>query len=151
MDARLTDRCRDLLLAALTAVLFVAQIASQQQIAAERPAALAAALAFSATVVWRRRLPLVPLVAGTMLIEVSNLVEPALANTGTFFVVYVLVIYSAGRHTRAGTPAAAQRSSARSRSRLRSRWRRSSRARPSASRTRLSSRWRLLGRSWAGA
>jgi signal transduction histidine kinase len=43
--------------------------------------------------------PLVALGAGAALIAFSNLAVPALANTGTFFLAYVVAIYSAGRHT----------------------------------------------------
>ncbi|HEX4734781.1 MAG TPA: histidine kinase [Thermoleophilaceae bacterium] len=93
------DRYGDALFAGLTAALFVVQIASEDHFAGKRGAALAAALVFSATLVWRRRQPLVPLFAGTALIEFSNLVVPALGNTGTFFLAYVVVLYSAGRFT----------------------------------------------------
>ncbi len=94
----LASRYGDPLLAALVGALFVVQIASEDHFAGKRVAALAAALLFSATLSWRRRQPLVPLVAGAVLIEFSNLVVPALGNTGTFFLAYVLVIYTAGRH-----------------------------------------------------
>lgn len=86
------------MLAALVAALFVVQIATEEHFAGKRLAALAAALLFSATVAWRRSQPLVPLIAGAALIEFSNLAVPALGNTGTFFLAYVLVIYAAGRH-----------------------------------------------------
>ncbi len=77
--------------------LFVLQIGTEGQFAGKRAGALVVALLFSATVAWRRRWPLVPLIAGGLLIEVSNLEFTALGNTGTFFLAYVLVIYSAGR------------------------------------------------------
>ena len=84
-STRLTSRYGDPLVAALVGALFVLQIATEAHFAGERLAALAAALLFSATVAWRRRRPLIPLVAGAALIEFSNLVVPALGNTGTFF------------------------------------------------------------------
>jgi signal transduction histidine kinase len=96
---RLTERHGDLLLALLSVLLFVVQVATEQHFAGKRAVALPAALVFSATLAWRRRLPLVPLVAGAALIELSNLAVPALGNTGTFFLAYVLAIYAAGRHT----------------------------------------------------
>jgi len=100
MDARrLTERHGDLLLAGLLAVLFTVQIAGEQHFAGQRPATLAVALVFSGTLAWRRRLPLVPLVAGAALIEVSNLAVPELANTGTFLLGFLLASYSAGRYT----------------------------------------------------
>src|SRR3954465_1292314 len=73
---RLTERQGDLLLAAITAVLFTVQIGSEQQFAGKGAGALALALVFSATLAWRRRRPLVPLVAGVALIEASNPVSP---------------------------------------------------------------------------
>jgi signal transduction histidine kinase len=96
---RLAERHGDLLLAALVAVLFAVQIADGEEFAGKRAGSLAMALVFAGTLAWRRRRPLVPLVAGAVLIEVSNLAVPALANTGAFLVGYVLAIYSAGRHT----------------------------------------------------
>jgi signal transduction histidine kinase len=96
---RAIDLYGDALLAALSAILFTVQIVSERQFAGDRPLSLVAALLFSATLVVRRRLPLVPLLAGLGLIELSNLAVPELANTGTFFVAYVFAIYAAGRHT----------------------------------------------------
>ena len=97
-STRLASRYGDLLLAALIGALFVVQVATEANFAGKRTAALAAALLFSATIVWRRHEPLIPLVVGAALIEFSNLVAPALGNTGTFFLAYVLVIYAAGRY-----------------------------------------------------
>jgi signal transduction histidine kinase len=94
-----TDRYGDVLLAVLSAALFVVQIVGGSQFDDHRAPALAVALAFSATLAVRRRLPLIPLVAGLGLIELSNLTIPGLGDTGTFFVGFVLAIYSAGRYT----------------------------------------------------
>jgi signal transduction histidine kinase len=96
---RLVERRGDEAIAALAAALFAVQIATSQAFAGHRGPALAAALVFSATLAVRTRLPLVPLAAGTGLIEVSNLTATALANSGVFFAAFVLTIYSAGRHT----------------------------------------------------
>jgi signal transduction histidine kinase len=93
------DRSGDALLAVLSAALFTVQILGGSQFDEHRAGALAVALAFSATLALRRRLPLVPLVTGLGLIELSNLAIPGLGDTGTFFVGFVLVIYSAGRYT----------------------------------------------------
>lgn len=96
---RFTYAYRDLLLAVLFGALLLVQILGERSFVGKRPGAVAVALVFSATLAWRRRRPLLPLLAGAVLIEVSNLVVPALGNAGSFFVAYVLVIYSAGRHT----------------------------------------------------
>lgn len=93
-------RNTDTLLAALFGALFVLQITTQSDFDGRRAVALVTALLFSASTAWRRRSPLVPLAAGTVLIEVSNLAVPPLGNTGTFFLAYVLVIYTAGRYLR---------------------------------------------------
>jgi signal transduction histidine kinase len=103
---RLASRHGDTLLGVLCAALFLAQIAGEQHFAGERTVALATALAFAATIAWRRRAPLVPLGAGIVLIVVSDLAVEPLGNTGTFFAFYVLAIYSAGRHTSGRTAVA---------------------------------------------
>ena len=61
---------------------------------------LPAALAFCAALAWRRRAPLVALALAVVIIELSNLAAPALAETGAFLVGILLAIYSAGRYTR---------------------------------------------------
>ena len=53
-----------------------------------------------AALAWRRRAPLVPLALALVVIELSNLAAPALAETGAFLVGILLAIYSAGRYTR---------------------------------------------------
>jgi signal transduction histidine kinase len=45
-----------------------------------------------------RRAPVVPLAVGALLMAVSNQWAPPLANTGTFFVAYVIAVYWAGRY-----------------------------------------------------
>ncbi len=94
-----TDRFGDALLAGLSAALFTVQILTGAQFEDERGGSLAVALAFSASLALRRRMPLVPLVAGLALIEASNLWLEGLADSGVFFVGNVLAVYAAGRHT----------------------------------------------------
>jgi signal transduction histidine kinase len=96
---RAIEHYGDALLAAVSAVLFTVQIVSERQFAGDRPLSLVVALGFSATLLARRSAPLVPLLAGLVLIELSNIAAPELANSGTFFVAYVFAIYAAGRHT----------------------------------------------------
>jgi signal transduction histidine kinase len=99
------DRYGDVLLAGVSATLFVLQIATGDGFAGERPQAVLVALLFSASLAWRRRRPRVPLVAGIGLMLCARLGLHELGNSGVFFVGYVLVIYAAGRHA-AGRDAA---------------------------------------------
>jgi signal transduction histidine kinase len=92
------DRYGDPLLAASFAAAMAIQVITDSQFNEDRSQGLVLAVGFSATLAWRRRAPLLPLVAGAVLIELSNLEVPALANLGAFFLAYVVAVYSAGRH-----------------------------------------------------
>jgi signal transduction histidine kinase len=94
----LIDGPADVVLVAGAAALFAVQIGTQQSFAGERAQAIVAALLFSATLAWRRRRPLVPLVAGIGLMVCARLGPHDLINSGVFFVAYVLVLYAAGRY-----------------------------------------------------
>jgi signal transduction histidine kinase len=96
----LTSRHADRLIAAGLAVVYCAEIATESHFAGNRAISFAAALAFCAALVWRRRAPLVALALAVVLVELSNLAAPALAETGAFLVGILLAIYSAGRYTR---------------------------------------------------
>ena len=87
----------EVVLAALAGVLFVAQIVFGQQFAGSRGVALATAAGFCVALLFARRAPLVPLAAAVVLIVISNAWTKPLANTGTFFVAYVVSVYWAGR------------------------------------------------------
>ena len=63
------------------------------------PSASPPPLAFCAALAWRRRAPLVALALAVVIVELSNLAAPALAETGAFLVGILLAIYSAGRYT----------------------------------------------------
>jgi signal transduction histidine kinase len=92
------ERFGDVLLAAASAALFLSQIATDRGFAGERAQSVVVALLFSASLVWRRRRPLVPVVAGIGLMLCARLGLHELGNSGVFFVGYVLVIYAAGRY-----------------------------------------------------
>jgi signal transduction histidine kinase len=92
------DRFGDVLLAAVSAALFLLQIATEDGYTGERPQAAAVALMFSGSLAWRRRRPRVPLLAGIGLMLCARLGLHELGNSGVFFVGYVLAIYAAGRH-----------------------------------------------------
>ena len=89
----------DALLAAALAALYLFEIFTEPDFAGERAVSLPAALAFSASLAWRRRIPLVPLLLATFVIELSNFEAPALAETGAFLFGVVITIYSVGAYT----------------------------------------------------
>ena len=96
----LTSRHADRLIAAALGALYCVEIATESHFAGDRAVSFVAAVAFCAALAWRRRAPLVALALAVVLVELSNLVAPALAETGAFLVGILLAIYSAGRHTR---------------------------------------------------
>jgi len=89
----------DSLLAAFVGVVYLVEIAFEADVE-RRAASAAVALAFAASLVVRRRLPLVTLLAGLAVIELDNTVLKGLAEAGAFLVGFVVAIYSAGRHAR---------------------------------------------------
>ena len=109
------QRHGELLFAVLVAVLFVVQVTSEEQFEGSRAVALAAAGGFCVALAFGRRAPVVPLTAGALLMVISNQWTPPLANTGTFFVAYVVAVYWAGRYLggRSVLPAMSTRSFAR--------------------------------------
>jgi len=86
--------------AAALGALFLVEILTDDGFTGDRVVSVAAALVFCATVAARRRAPVLALAAGVGIVELSNLVAPALAETGAFLFAFVLVIYSVGRHAR---------------------------------------------------
>jgi len=89
----------DLLLAAVVAVVYVAEVSFEADVHRREPAALAA-LGFAASLLLRRRHPLVPLLAGLAVIELDNTVIRGLAEAGIFLVAFIVVLYSVGRWAR---------------------------------------------------
>jgi signal transduction histidine kinase len=102
---RLLKAHGDLLLAATVAIVYVAEVSFEADVHHREPAALAAA-GFAASLVLRRRLPLVPLLAGLAVIELDNTVIKGLAEAGVFLVAFIVVLYSVGRWSRGWSLAA---------------------------------------------
>jgi signal transduction histidine kinase len=96
----ITSRHADRLIAAALAAVYCAEIATESHFAGDRAISFAAALAFCAALAWRRRAPLVAMVLAAVIVELSNLAAPALAETGAFLVGILLAIYSVGRYAR---------------------------------------------------
>ena len=97
---RAIDRHGDRVIAAVIAALYLAEIVGESGFDGDRAQSIPAALAFSAALVLRRRMPVVPMALGVFVIEFSNLAAPALAETGAFLFGLVITIYSAGRYAR---------------------------------------------------
>ena len=89
----------DALFAAIIAAAYVAEVTFEADV--QRPGASAlVALAFGASLLVRRRYPLVPLLAGLAVIELDNTALKGLAEAGSFLVGFIVALYSAGRWAR---------------------------------------------------
>jgi signal transduction histidine kinase len=92
----------DSVIAGVIGAIFVAEVLTESGFAGHRPLNVLIALAFSATLVVRRRFPMIPLAAGVLVIELANVARPAvpnaLAETGAFLFAFIFGIYSAGRY-----------------------------------------------------
>jgi signal transduction histidine kinase len=99
MARRVLKKHGDLLLAAVVAVVYVAEVLFEADVDRRGPAALAA-VGFAASLVVRRRRPLVPLLAGLAVIELDNTLVKGLAEAGVFLVSFIVVLYSVGRWAR---------------------------------------------------
>jgi signal transduction histidine kinase len=91
-------RHADQLIAAALAVAYCLEIATEARFAGDRAISYSAALVLCAALAWRRRAPLVALAIAAVIVELSNLAAPALADAGTFTVAMLLAIYSVGRY-----------------------------------------------------
>src|SRR4051794_5832462 len=83
-------RHADAVIAGAIALLFAVEIATEGDFGQHRALSVAAALAFSATLVVRRSMPLVPLAAAIGLIELSNYADRPLGDAGAFMFGIVL-------------------------------------------------------------
>jgi len=92
----------DIIIAGALGAVLTLEVLTESGFAGHRPLNLLLGLAFCATLLLRRRYPLVPLAAGLVVIELANLARPAvpnqLAETGAFLFGFVFAIYSAGRY-----------------------------------------------------
>ena len=96
----LIDRWGDAALAVALGALYLVEIFTSPEFEGERAVSVLPALIFCASLGWRRRWPLVPLVLGFGLIEFSNLQVQALAETGSFLFGVIIAIYSAGAYAK---------------------------------------------------
>jgi signal transduction histidine kinase len=96
---RLLKSHGDVVLAAVVAVVYLAEVSFEADVHRREPAALVA-LGFAASLLLRRRYPLVPLLAGLAVIELDNTAIKGLAEAGIFLVAFIVALYSAGRWAR---------------------------------------------------
>jgi signal transduction histidine kinase len=100
VNVRRTLQARgDLLLAAAVTVIYVAEVMLEGDVQRRAASAVAAAL-FGASLAFRRRYPLVPMLAGLAVVLLDNTVLKGLAEAGIFLVGYIVALYSAGRYAR---------------------------------------------------
>jgi signal transduction histidine kinase len=92
----------DAVLAVVVAVVYVAEVSFEADVHRREPAALVA-LGFAASLLVRRRYPLLPLLAGLAVIELDNTAIKGLAEAGMFLVGFIVALYSAGRWARGRT------------------------------------------------
>ena len=89
----------DALLAAVVAAVYIAEVSFEADVNRRGPSALVA-LGFGASLLVRKRYPLVPLLAGLAVIELDNTALKGLAEAGIFLVGFIIALYSAGRWAR---------------------------------------------------
>ena len=101
MDARrLVRRYGDQLLAAVLAMLYVLEIFFSGEVVAHRWTAAVVAVLLEAALSVRRSLPLLPLLAVIVVIQLNHTVLVGMAEGGTFMITLIIAIYSAGAHAR---------------------------------------------------
>ena len=95
----LLGRYGDYVLAGLIGAVYLGEVSFESDVR-HRAWSAAVALAFAASLAFRRRYPVLALLAGLAVIELDNTVLKGLAETGAFLVGIVIGIYSAGRYAR---------------------------------------------------
>ena len=104
MDVRaLLTRYGDQLLAAGLAVLYVAEILFSGEVETHRATAAAVAVLAEAALAVRRSLPVLPLLALMVVIQLNHTVLVGMAEGGAFMVTFIVAIYSAGAYSRGRT------------------------------------------------
>src|SRR4051812_22265066 len=104
MDVRdLARRYGDQLLAAVLAVLYVLELSLSGEAVAHRWTAAAVAVLLEASLVVRRTMPALPLLALIVVIQLNHTVLIGMAEGGTFMITLIFAIYSAGAHARGRT------------------------------------------------
>jgi signal transduction histidine kinase len=93
-------RYGDQLLAAVLALLYLLEIFFSGEVVAHRWTAAVVAVLLEAALAVRRSLPLLPLLAAIVVIQLNHTVLVGMAEGGAFMVTLIVAIYSAGAHTR---------------------------------------------------
>ena len=95
---QLVRRYGDQLVAAAIGALYLAEVSFEGGLAGHRLPAAAVAVVFAVALTLRRRLPVVPLLAGACVIALGHTVVDHAAETGAFLIGFIIAIYSGGRH-----------------------------------------------------
>lgn len=104
MDVRaLLTRYGDQLLAAGLAVLYVAEVLFSGEVETHRVTAAAVAVLAEAALAVRRTLPVLPILALMVVIQLNHTVLAGMAEGGAFMVTFIIAIYSAGAYARGRT------------------------------------------------
>src|SRR5262245_56505585 len=94
------SRRRDQALAVGLGTLYVVEALFSGEVAEHRISAAVVGALFAATLVVRRSMPLVPLGAALVAIQLNHTVLPGLAEGGTFLVSLLITIFSVGSYLR---------------------------------------------------
>jgi hypothetical protein len=94
------SRRRDQALAVGLAALYVAEALFGGEVTEHRVSAAVVGALFAATLAVRRSMPLVPLGAALVGIQLNHTVLPGLAEGGTFLVAVLITIFSVGSYLR---------------------------------------------------
>ncbi|HET6938834.1 MAG TPA: histidine kinase [Nocardioides sp.] len=92
------SRHRDQALAAVLAGLYAAEVLLTDEVEHHHGSAALVGVAFAATLAVRRTLPLLPLLAAAVVIQLGHTVLPGLAEGGAFMVALLVSIFSAGSY-----------------------------------------------------
>lgn len=106
MDERTPARYADHVIAGVVAAVYVGEVALGGHAQRLGVAGVVLGAALGGSLVVRRKSPVVPLLAGFLVIVLDNVVLRGLAETGAFLVGFVIALYSAGRHGRGWVMAA---------------------------------------------
>ncbi len=94
----LAARYRDQMLAAGVGVFYALEVLFSGEVAHHRGSAAAVAVLMAASLVVRRSMPLLPVVAVIVVIQLNHTVLPGLGEGGAFMITLILTIFSAGSY-----------------------------------------------------
>src|SRR4051794_22715016 len=96
----LAARYRDQILVAGLAVLWVLEVLFSGEVEHHRGSAAAVAVMMAGSLLVRRTMPMLPLVALIVVIQLNHTVLPGLGEGGSFMIALIVTIFSAGSYLR---------------------------------------------------